>query len=98
MKQVGYWRKKEESNENLPWPTEGRLPLETKRKVVEYLNNGKLHMAWMGRSSCRICGKMNGTTCLTDGEFVYPEGYSHYIIDHNIMPDLELLTKILSNI
>jgi hypothetical protein len=71
MKQVGYWRQKEESNENLPWPTEGRLPLETKQKVVEYLNRGKLQSAWMGFSKCRICGKMNGTTCLTDDEFVY---------------------------
>ena len=49
-----------------------------------------------GWSTCRICHKMNGTTCLTDGEFVYPEGYSHYIRDHNIMPDLDLLAKVLS--
>src|ERR1043165_3334922 len=97
MKRIGYWRQAKDSNySNLPWPEEGRLPLETKQKVVEFLNKGKMNAAWMGYSTCRICGKLNGTTCLTNGEFVYPEGYSHYILDHNIMPDIDLLSKILT--
>lgn len=96
MKEIGYWRQKEDSNEDLSWPTEGKLPMETKQKIVEYLMKGKQHAAWKGFSRCRICSKLNGTTCLTDGEFVYPEGYAHYIIDHNIMPDLDLLAKVLT--
>ena len=97
QKQIGYWRQKKDSNEFLPWPEEsGRLPRESKQRVAEYLMKGKEHAAWMGFSTCRICGKLNGTTCLTDGEFVYPEGYAHYILDHNVTPDLDLLSKVLT--
>ena len=93
---IGYWRDKENSKENLPWPTEGKLSLETKHNIVKYLNEGKTHASWKGWSTCRICGKMNGSTCLKNGKFVYPSGYAHYIIDHNIMPDLDLLAEILT--
>lgn len=95
MKQIGYWRQKKDSDETLPWPKEGRLPIETKKKVFEYLMKGKEHSYYMGFSMCRICGKPNGSMCLTDGEFVYPEGYAHYILDHNVQPDLDLLVKVL---
>lgn len=96
--QIGYWRQSENDSDTLPWPIEGesRLPLETKQKITKYLDNGKLHAAYRGWSTCRICGTMNGSTCLTDGEFVYPEGYSHYILDHGVNPDSRLLAKVLS--
>lgn len=93
---IGYWRRKEDSEEDLPWPKEGRLPLETKQKIASYLKNGEEHHAYRGWSNCRICGKMNGSVCMTNGEFVYPEGYAHYILDHNIEPDVRLLTKVLT--
>ena len=96
MKRIGYWRQEEDSEEDLPWPQEGRLSDEAKKKVADYLDKGKEHAAWMGWSTCRICGKNNGTTCMMRDGFVYPEGYSHYIRDHNIMPDLDLLAKVLS--
>ena len=95
MKRIGYWRKKEDSKEDLPWPKEGRISGETKGKVVDFLLKGKQSQYWMGYSYCRLCGKMNGTTCWTRGQFTYPEGYVHYIRDHNIMPDLDLLTEVL---
>jgi len=95
MKRVGYWRSKQDDVGDFSWPEEGHLPTETKNFVGDYLRSGKLHEAWMGWSNCRICGKENGSVCLTDGEFVWPEGYIHYILDHNIMADSELLVKIL---
>ena len=91
---IGYWRQKENNNEDLPWPEEGNLSLDDKKKVTNYLMKGKEHAAWMGCSRCRICGKGNGSTCLTDGKFVYPEGYAHYILYHNITPDERLLKKL----
>lgn len=96
-KSVGYWKQSENSNENLPWPTTGRkLPNETKHKIILYLNRGKTHAAWMGSSHCRICGCMNGSTCLTDGTFVWPEGYAHYIDKHDVMVDPDLLAHIIT--
>ena len=104
---VGYWRQREgapdppwnkDSTLALPWPEENslRLPPETVHKVVLYLTRGKEHAAWMGMSRCRICNKSNGSRCLTDGEFVWPEGYAHYITEHHVQPDAKLLAKILT--
>ena len=94
---IGYWRKHQDEHSDLPWPEEGRLSPEAKKLVADYLQSGREHAAWMGQSKCRICGCYNGSTCRTDGEFVYPEGYAHYILDHNIMPDIRLLSKVLAN-
>ena len=95
MKEIGYWRKTEDSNEDLPWPIIRKLPPETKQKIKDFLEKGELYAAWRGSSSCRICGKTNGSTCLKNGNFIYPEGYLHYILDHDVMVDSELLAKIL---
>lgn len=98
LKQVGYWRQKENSNEPLPWPSSNirHLPDDTKHKIILYLTNGKEYAAWMGFSMCRLCGCINGTTCRTDGKFVWPEGYAHYIDKHDVAVDPELLAHILT--
>lgn len=96
MKKIGYWRQYEDSEENLPWPMVRKLPDEVKHKVILYLTRGKTHQAWMGFSNCRLCGCRNGTTCLTDGSFVWPEGYGHYIDKHDVMVDPDLLAHILT--
>ena len=96
FKQIGYWKTYKEESSDLPWPTEGRISDEIRQKCVDFLLNGKYREAWMGMSRCRICGKNNGSSDLSHDEFYYPEGYVHYIRDHNIMPDIDLLTKIIS--
>jgi hypothetical protein len=96
-KRIGYWRQSIESNEDLPWPTIRKLPQETKNKVLSFLGKGKVIDMWKGYSNCRICDKMNGSTCLQNKGFIYPEGYAHYIKDHNVMPDAELLAEILTS-
>ena len=96
MKRIGYWRRTKDSTENLPWPEEGHLPQDIKELIFRHLMGGTITSHWMGWSTCRVCGKMNGSVCMTDGEFEYPEGYAHYILDHNIQPDSELLSKVLS--
>lgn len=96
MKRIGYWRQTERSGIDLPWPKEGRLPEETKKMIVDFLKNGKQYAAYRGWSTCRICNKPNGSTCLVNGDFIYPEGYAHYISEHNIQPDFDLLSVVLS--
>jgi hypothetical protein len=65
-----------------------------RRKVVAYLKNGTERYAWRGPSMCRICGCMNGSTCLTDGEWVWPEGFDHYLQCHNVKPVAEFLAYL----
>ena len=63
--------------------------------VLAYLRNGRVHEQWMGWSDCRICGKENGTQCLTDGVFVWPEGLAHYVEAHSLRPDQSLVAHVM---
>jgi hypothetical protein len=98
LKAVGYWRKHEDSTEDLPWPDKIRkLPDDIKHKVILYLVRGDCIDQARGFSACRICGYApNGSCCMTDGVFKWPEGYSHYISEHDVMVDPELLAHILT--
>lgn len=42
--------------------------------------------AYRGWSSCRICGCRNGNKELTYGGYTWPEGYLHYVEQHNVQP------------
>jgi hypothetical protein len=44
--------------------------------------------AYMGYSTCRICGAQNGSGEKTDGRFIWPEGLAHYVWAHRVrLPD-----------
>jgi hypothetical protein len=68
----------------------------TKREAVtSHLNAGRIHARWRGLSSCRLCGVHNGSTCLTDGTYVWPSGFSHYIREHNVRPPDDFIQHVL---
>ena len=54
--------------------------------VAFYFDNGTLARAFMGYSQCRICGATNGAVEYTDGSYLWPEGFAHYIREHNVRP------------
>ena len=61
-------------------------------RIVRYLKSGTLRSREMGWSYCRIgCGVADqemGTTDLSDGLWVWPEGLAHYVEAHEIrLPD-----------
>lgn len=61
------------------WDQDDRL------EVGSYLRNGLVAHAWMGYSPCRLCDRTtNGNLDLTDGTYIWPEGLSHYVLDHNM--------------
>ena len=96
MIQVGFWRRSENSGEQLPWPLVQKLPEAIKQKVISYLEYGEKCNQQKGWSNCRLCGCHNGSFERNDGEFVWPEGYVHYIRDHDVKIDDDLLMKILT--
>jgi len=64
--------------------------------VINYLEAGEEKKAWCGCSTCRICGKWNnGSTCLTDGKWIWPEGLSHYLREHHVKPPQEFVDYVL---
>lgn len=69
----------------LPWP--GEFPTQdavTTDTVLRHLESGAVCGQYFGWSACRICGKQNGSTDLTDGVWVWPEGLVHYVKGHGI--------------
>lgn len=65
-------------------------------KIVNYLKQGKVDNGWMGWSWCRFgCPDDLGSTDLTDGTYVWPEGFAHYVEKHGVKPPQEFLQHVL---
>jgi hypothetical protein len=72
------------------WDTRERL------KVTRYLEDPRFRGAsYRGWSDCRICGKENGSADYTDGVFVWPEGFSHYLRHHSVKPPAAFIAHVL---
>lgn len=93
---MGYWRSEREPG--LPDP--GDFVDETwdprmRKLAALYLRSAKPLVHWRGVSWCRMCPKESaprgfemGTTCLSDGSYVWPEGLAHYVEGHGLrLPD-----------
>lgn len=67
-----------------------------KEKVIQYLKSGKEVEWWRGCSYCRFgCGSLEGSTDKSDGKWVWPEAFFHYIEKHNVKPPVEFLKDVL---
>jgi hypothetical protein len=75
--------------------------LDLKEKIVDFLRNGNIVTMYLGTSYCRFnCGIPSsemGNSTLTDGKFIWPEGYCHYIESHNLAVPEFFLQKIMKN-
>jgi len=79
----------------------GDLAPEFHSRVAEYLDAGDCWEKYFGTSWCRFhCGIPDdamGSEELTDGQWVWPAGLSHYVRAHNItLPD-EFITHVLTH-
>jgi len=107
MKKVGFWRPSPSESRHhapgspelmLPWP--GDLVDVTydpalRELVASYLGNPKFRSnQYRGSSTCRLCGRMNGSADFTDYTYVWPEGYLHYVRDHGVRPPQDLADHI----
>lgn len=96
LKMVGYWPVTALSETSrYPDPTALVCPRwreQDRAKIAAYLRAGVIHNQWRGHSYCRFkCGVPHaemGSRCLTDGDWVWPEGLAHYIEQHQVrLPD-----------
>lgn len=54
--------------------------------VLAYLNTPEKTVQYRGMSWCRVCGKSNGSQDWFKGPFRYPQGYVHYLVEHDFKP------------
>ena len=99
LKAVGYWwshpKYRFPKNDRFPDPTLLICPnwcAGERKRIAVYLRAGRTYAQWRGLSYCRFeCGISDadmGSRCLTDGEWVWPEGLVHYIACHKTrLPD-----------
>lgn len=92
LRKVGFWRGRGE-DPNLPDPRSYQDPAwdsVERSKVIRYLMTGRFVTAYMGSSRCRFCGQTNGSTELTDGVWLWPDGFAHYLEEHDVKPPQEV--------
>jgi hypothetical protein len=63
-------------------------------RMLRYLRSGHRRVSFLGFSYCRFgCEWIDGTSCVTDGTWVWPEGLVHYVEVHKVpLPDEFLAT------
>jgi hypothetical protein len=95
LKRVGYWWSPEEPN--LPHPrdyVDTAWDAGERRRVIAYLGDCYHLRKYCGYSSCRF-GCSNyldmGTSDLTDGTWLFPEGLVHYVRHHALKPPQDFL-------
>ena len=99
-----YWYGTDEESKKYPMPVENSWN-DTPERKEEFLKKLRALLSkssaihYKGFSTCRLCGKVNGsqefevrTELMT---FYIPEGYLHYLTDHNVQPDEDLYGILL---
>ena len=104
LKFIGYWvRPKTEYTEasvGLPDPhdfVDEKWDAVQRNAVLRHLQAGTVFESWRGWSWCRFkCGEHKmGSQCLTDGKYVWPQGFAHYIAEHGVKPPQEFIDHVL---
>lgn len=103
MKKIeGYWYecdRYDRTGEKYPMPVANTIDLSIKKDFIEKLKqiqkiSHEIH--YRGFSGCRICNCLNGTFEYEYEDWVWPEGYLHYIQDHNVAPTKEFYDFIMN--
>jgi hypothetical protein len=90
MKIIGYWiRSLLDSEYPPPQELVSVYGVADKSAIAEYLDSGREFADYRGVSWCRFgCDFPMGSRELTDGQWLWPEGLSHYVRDHDVrLPD-----------
>ncbi len=100
LRLVGYWSG---PDAGAAWPdvhsfVDADASPHSQEALADDLDDGLVLRAAAGYSSCRICGVPNGSTELTNGLYVWPEGLGHYVRKHSVrLPDM-LISGIRNNV
>lgn len=97
---VGFW-KREDAKGDLPDPrahVDRAWSWAERARVAAYLREGEVEASYLGQTSCRFrCGipaSALGAKDLSDGRWVWPEGFAHYVELHAVRPPEDFLVEI----
>lgn len=94
-KREGFWKDANDPALPLPLPNMWSKPESyfflNKLKMVE---KSAVVRRYKGFSACRICGCKNGSEEFIIDEWIWPSGFSHYVLDHQVKPSAEFINFI----
>ncbi len=65
--------------------------------VLTYLNSPERTVRYRGPAHCRVCDlRRNGSQDWYKGPFCYPQGYVHYLIDHDFKPPQAMIDAAMA--
>lgn len=101
---IGFWAGQQEEIKEFPRAgdfVDKKFHRENKQGVtliLKYLSleeHEKIHPT-KGWSTCRFCKQATPGSCeITDGEYIWPSGYIHYIEKHKVVPPPRFVRKVL---
>lgn len=102
MKKEGFWCcNDDEESLRFPIPVANSQPWHNQELFVKALAlveskipPDPMH-CFLGWSDCRICGCMNGTMEYELYDWLWPEGFKHYIEKHNVKPSEDFIAFIV---
>lgn len=103
-KNVGFWKEKMDKGwypDKIVWTAFPVANSATGDQTVylealDRIEQKAARVDYLGGSSCRICGCMNGCSEFTYKGFRWPSGYSHYLRDHHVAIDAEFAKMLLA--
>ena len=103
LRQEGFWCTHNEKYylfKTSPYPVQSQISDSEKAELTEFLakltkvEQKASTFAYMGYSSCRLCGMQNGNKTFYTDLFAWPEGYQHYIQKHGVKPSAAFVLHI----
>ena len=97
LRPIGYWTDRDQPD--LPDPAglvDHSWDARERQLVAAVLGAGATHQPGEGCSICRICGAPNGFLDLSDGRYVWPEGLAHYVAEHSVRLELDVVADLLA--
>ena len=94
----GYWWSRYEPQYLMPICHD--IPWEGQEDFLHALRRRQKAAAkvqYRGWSTCRICKCTNGSTEYKSGGWIWPEGYIHYIEEHNVKPSSEFYKFVMAS-
>lgn len=66
--------------------------------VIAYIKKGLRGSTYRGFSRCRFCQCPNGSSDQTDGTYIWPSGFAHYLEVHHVKPPQKFIDHVLKKV
>ena len=92
----GHWRWAMEPNLPMPEPDADWPGRDAFLPLLHRLEDAARETHFKGFSTCRLCGRVNGSSSFTLDGWEWPSGFAHYLEDHGVRPTADFEAFVLA--